>query len=96
MTLGRVVGTVVATVKSAVLEGHKLLLVQPVDPAGKRRGRCLLALDAVQAGEGDTVLVLEEGNSSRLILGDPMGAVRSMVVGIVDSVQEEGAWKTRS
>jgi ethanolamine utilization protein EutN len=45
-----------------------------------------LALDAVQAGEGDTVLVLDEGNSSRLILGDSRAPVRTMIVGIVDAV----------
>jgi len=86
MTLGRVVGNVVATVKHPVLEGHKLLLVQPVDGRGKPRGKSTLALDVVQAGPGDTVLLLEEGNSSRMILGDSMAPVRSTIVGIVDSV----------
>jgi ethanolamine utilization protein EutN len=86
MTLGRVVGSVVATVKHRVLEGHKLLLVQPVDGRGKPRGRSTLAVDVVQAGPGDTVLLLEEGNSSRMILGDSMAPVRATIVGIVDSV----------
>lgn len=90
MILGRVVGTVVATVKHPVLVGQKLLLVQPVDGAGKARGKTTLALDAVQAGPGDTVLLLEEGNSSRMILGDAMAPVRSMVVGIVDAVVAGG------
>jgi len=84
--LARVVGTVVCTVKLPALRGHTLLLVAPVGPDGKRRGRSLLALDAAQAGVGDTVLVLEEGNSSRMILGDATAPVRSMVVGIVDRV----------
>jgi ethanolamine utilization protein EutN len=89
VTLGRVVGTVVATVKHPVLVGHKLLLVQPVDRRGQPRGTTTVALDVVQAGPGDTVLLLEEGNSSRLILGDSMAAVRSMVVGVVDAVTGE-------
>ena len=89
MTLGRVVGTVVATVKHPVLEGHKLLLVQPVDAQGNPRGRSTLALDVVQAGPGDMVLLLEEGNSSRMILGDSMAPVRSTIVGIVDAVTTE-------
>ena len=89
MTLGKVIGTVVATAKASVLEGRKLLLVQPLDPGGAKAGRAILALDSVQAGVGDTVLVLEEGNSSRLILGDPMAPVRSMIVGIVDAVEME-------
>jgi len=45
-----------------------------------------MALDSVQAGVGDTVLIIDEGNSSRMIMGDPMAAVRTMVVGIVDAV----------
>jgi ethanolamine utilization protein EutN len=90
MTLGRVVGSVVATVKHPVLRGHKLLLVQPVDSSGKARGKTTLAIDVVQAGPGDTVLLLEEGNSSRLILGDSMAPVRSTIVGIVDSVTGGG------
>jgi ethanolamine utilization protein EutN len=89
VTLGRVVGSVVATVKHPVLVGHKLLLVQPVDRRGQPRGTTSVALDVVQAGPGDTVLLLEEGNSSRLILGDSMAAVRSMVVGVVDAVTGE-------
>jgi ethanolamine utilization protein EutN len=90
MTLGRVVGSVVATIKHPVLEGHKLLLVQPVDSLGKPRGKTTLALDVVQAGTGDTVLLLEEGNSSRMILGDSMAPVRSTIVGIVDAVSGGG------
>jgi len=90
MTLGRVVGTVVATVKHPVLQGYKLLLVQPVDGKGVPRGQSTLALDVVQAGPGDTVLLLEEGNSSRMIIGDSMAPVRSTVVGIVDAVSGGG------
>jgi microcompartment protein CcmK/EutM len=86
MILARVVGNVVCTVKAEALAGQKILIVQPLSAAGEPRGRTLLALDAVQAGEGDTVLVLDEGNSSRLILGDPGAPVRTMIVGIVDAV----------
>jgi microcompartment protein CcmK/EutM len=88
MTLGRVIGNVVSTVKHRVLEGHKILMVQPIDAEGRDHGKVMLALDAVQAGAGDRVLVLDEGNSSRLILGDSMAPVRTMVVGIVDDVQK--------
>ena len=87
MILGRVTGNVVTTVKHPVLKGHKLMVVQPVKPDGEPNGRTLVALDVVQAGIGDTVLVIEEGNSGRMILGDPMAAVRSVIAGIVDSVE---------
>jgi microcompartment protein CcmK/EutM len=90
MTLARVAGTVVSTVKLKVLEGFKILLVQPVDPEGNEKSGTLLALDSVQAGLGDTVLVLDEGNSSRLIVGDSMAPIRTMIVGIVDEVHVGG------
>ncbi|MEA1940071.1 MAG: EutN/CcmL family microcompartment protein [Candidatus Caldatribacteriota bacterium] len=48
----------------------------------------MLALDTVQAGVGDNVLVIDEGNSSRLIINNPTAPVRTMIVGIVDSVKE--------
>jgi len=86
MTLGKVVGTVVATMKIPVLQYHKILIVQPIDPEGGSKGKTMFALDTVQAGVGDTVLVIDEGNSSRLILGDPMAAVRTTIVGIVDEI----------
>ena len=90
MTLGRVTGTVISTVKLEVLSGYKILMVQPVDPQGKDTGAVTLALDSVQAGVGDTVLVIDEGNSSRMIVGDSMAPIRTMVVGIVDQVQLGG------
>ena len=89
MILGRVIGNVVSTVKLKVLEGHKILIIQPLDAEGQAKGKIMLALDTVQAGDGDTVLVLDEGNSSRLILGDTMAPVRTLVVGIVDSINRE-------
>ncbi len=90
MILGKVVGTITATRKSAALEGRKILVVQPVDPAGKKAGKTVCAVDFAQAGTGDTVLVMDEGNSARTIIGDTMAPVRTVVVGIVDSVDSEG------
>ncbi|UCF99909.1 MAG: EutN/CcmL family microcompartment protein [Spirochaetaceae bacterium] len=90
MILGRVIGSVVSTVKLDVLVGYKLLMVQPVDPQGKDAGSLTLALDVVQAGIGDTVLVLEEGNSGRMIVGNPMAPIRTIIVGIVDEVNIGG------
>jgi microcompartment protein CcmK/EutM len=90
MTLGRVIGTVVSTVKLEVLSGYKILMVRPVDPRGADAGAVTLALDSVQAGVGDTVLIIDEGNSSRMIIGDSMAPVRTMIVGIVDRVDVGG------
>ena len=89
MILGRVIGNVVSTVKLAVYVGFKILIIQPVEPDGKPMGKTFLSLDTVQAGNGDTVLVLEEGNSARMIIGDNMAPIRTVIVGIVDEVQKE-------
>lgn len=86
MFLGRVVGDVVATIKHDELRNRKLLLVQPLNPDGSPRGAQVIAVDAVQAGPGDHVLVVDEGNSAAQVLERPRGPVRTVVVGIVDEV----------
>ena len=86
MYLGRVIGSVVATVKIGHLEGRRLLMVDRVDPNGAVTGAYDIAVDVVQARPGDTVLVLDEGNGARQILGLDPGAVRTVIVGIVDEV----------
>jgi ethanolamine utilization protein EutN len=87
MRLCRVIGNVVATVKHPAYSGHKLLIVQPVEPDGRDIGKSFLAVDTVQAGPGDRVLVMSEGGGVRQILqqGDRV-PIRSLVVGIVDEV----------
>lgn len=87
MMLGKVIGNVVATAKLPILQGLKIMVVQPVDAAGNPKGQTLLAFDMVQAGIGDTVLVIDEGNSCRTILGDPQAPIRMLIVGIVDAVE---------
>jgi ethanolamine utilization protein EutN len=89
MFLAEVLGTVVAPVQIAVLDGEKLLLVRPVTPEGKRSGKTRIALDRAQAGVGDRVLVIDEGNSARGILGDPKAAVKTVIVGVVDYVHTD-------
>lgn len=91
MTVARVVGEVVATVKHADLTGRKLLLVQPVTPSGEPIGKVVIAVDAVQAGLGDLVLVGDEGNGAAQVLQRPRGVVRTVIVGIVDHVVDGSA-----
>ena len=88
MRLCRVIGNVVATVKHPVYHGQRLLIVQPIDEAGADMGTSFLAVDRVQAGPGDTVVVLTEGNGVRQILqmGDAV-PIRSLIVGIVDRIE---------
>lgn len=91
MKLGRVIGRVWATAKDATLEGKKILLVQPTDPDGHDAGEAILALDAVDAGAGERVLILDEGGSAGIVfaLDDP--PIRTVVVGVVDEVRREVA-----
>jgi ethanolamine utilization protein EutN len=91
MILGRVIGNVVSTVKLDIFQGYKILVVQPVQPDGKPKGKVMLALDTVQAGEGDTVLIIDEGNSARQIIDDSMAPVRCVIAGIVDQVDTGGS-----
>lgn len=87
MILGKVVGNVVSTIKLPVYQGYKILVVQPMNDKEEPQGESVLALDTVQAGVGDTVLVIDEGNSSRLIMNNSTAPVRTMIVGIVDTVK---------
>ena len=88
MIVARVVGNIWATRKHRKLENSKLLLVQSMDSTtGDLFGEPSLALDrSFGAGPGDTVLLMDEGNSARQILKDPQAPVRLIVCGIVDSV----------
>ena len=86
MILGKVIGNVVSTIKLPIYQGYKILIVQPVNDKEEPQGESVLALDTVQAGVGDTVLVIDEGNSSRLIMNNPTAPVRTMIVGIVDAI----------
>lgn len=96
MFLAHVLGTVVSPVQIPILEGEKLLLVRPVTPDGRRTAKTRVAIDRSQAGVGDRVLVVDEGNAGRQIFGDPEGAVKTIVVGVVDYVELEGAWAYHS
>lgn len=89
MKLAIVRGTIVATVKHPTYNGHKVLLCQPIGWAGKPDGAQVVAVDTVQAGVGDRVLILTEGNGVRQILGADAGPIRSLIVGIVDHVEVE-------
>jgi ethanolamine utilization protein EutN len=86
VTLGRVVGNVVSTQKNEKLEGTKLLLVQPLDLESRPRGAPVLAIDGVDAGVGDLILLIQEGRSAQLVLGKGTAAVDAAVIGVVDAV----------
>ncbi|MHA2203139.1 MAG: EutN/CcmL family microcompartment protein [Candidatus Hodarchaeales archaeon] len=90
MILARVIGTVVATIKTESHENYKILVVRPVALDGKFIGDSFIALDSAQAGVGDCVLIIQEGNSIRSIMNDEKGAVDALIVGIVDFIKTKG------
>jgi microcompartment protein CcmK/EutM len=87
MLIARVVGDIVATQKAPSHEGRKLLLVQPLNLDGSERGEPVIALDAVDAGEGDRVLLATEGYSAMTSVGRPNSPIDSAVIGVIDSVE---------
>ncbi len=89
MILGRIVGSVVSTIHHPIVGGRKLLIVERLDAEGRAAGGYVIAFDAIGAGAGETVLVLDEGNGARQVLDDAAAPVRSVVVGIVDDVSAE-------
>ena len=86
MYIGRVSGTVVATVKHVGFNGRKLLIVDRLDLDGSPTGNYDICVDSVQAGVGDRVLVLDEGNGARQVLRVKNAPIRAVIVGIVDAV----------
>lgn len=87
MFLAKIIGTIVSTQKNEHLREHKILIAQPIDLSGKFIGRDVLVVDTVDAGVGDTVLVMAEGNSARQILKDEKIPVHSVVVAVVDGLE---------
>jgi len=89
MRLGKIIGTVVSDTKAKGYESRKILVVQPVDASEKAIGTSFLAIDAVQAGIGDLVLTIEEGNSARQVIEDKEAfTVKTVVAAIVDAISK--------
>jgi ethanolamine utilization protein EutN len=89
--IARVVGDVVSSHRHENLGGHKLLLVRRLDLDGNEEGAEVIALDVIGVGDGERVLVVQEGNSARTVFRDPKIPVQAVVVGVIDELQLE--WK---
>jgi microcompartment protein CcmK/EutM len=87
MYIGRVTGTVIATIKHEAFHDRKLLLVDRLNLKGEPTGQYDICVDVVQAGLGDRVMVIDEGNGARQILNREVAPVRAVIVGIVDDVE---------
>jgi len=88
--LGLVVGTVVTPVQHPAYDGQRLLAVRPLDPDGTpAQDRMFVAVDRVDAGIGDRVLLMAEGSSVRALVGES-APIRCAVVGVIDEIAVEG------
>ena len=87
MQVAQVVGNVVATQKNEKLQGSKLMLVQPLTLDGKPKGPVVLAIDGVDAGIGDRVLLVQDGKAAMQVLGRGLAGVDAAIVGFVDAVE---------
>lgn len=87
MLIARVLGNVVSTQKNRKLEGSKLLLVQPLDLDGAPRGATVIAIDSVDAGVGDRVLLVLDGKAAMAALDRGLAAVDAAVIGVIDDVE---------
>ena len=89
MILARIIEPVWATIADPELSGARLLLAMPVTPDGTPVGKPLVAVDRVDAGPGDLVVILREGGSARMMLGQGSTPVQAVVVAVVDGIESE-------
>ncbi|MDI6809483.1 MAG: EutN/CcmL family microcompartment protein [Candidatus Eisenbacteria bacterium] len=89
MRIGKVVGDVVSTIKHKHLVNRKIQIVELLSMSKAPTGKTILALDTVDAGAGDVVLLVDEGTSAAQILSTERGPVRTLIVGVIDSVNIE-------
>lgn len=90
MKVAKVSGTVVSTIAAPVFASRQLLFCDYINPDGSPTGDYVIAVDTVGAGEGEIVLILDEGTGARQILGETVAPVRALVVGIVDEIDVGG------
>jgi len=89
MILGKVSGSIHSTINHDFYTSRKLLLITKLDIRNNPTGEYLIAVDSVGAGPGEIVLVIDEGNSARQVVGDKSAPLRSIVIGIVDQITIE-------
>jgi ethanolamine utilization protein EutN len=87
VNLARVIGRVWATSKDSTLEGRRILLLRPLGMDARPAGEAYLAIDSVDAGAGENVLVVDEGNSAGQVLALDQPPIRSVIVGVVDEIR---------
>lgn len=86
MIIGKVSGAMHSTINHTFYDERKTLVVDKLNPDGSLTGDYLIAIDTVDAGAGETVLVIDEGNSARQIVKEDNAPIRSIIIGIIDEV----------
>ena len=86
MRIGVVAGNVVSTINFPFFDSKKLMICDYVNSDGTTSGYTI-AVDRVGAGVGETVLIMDEGNSARQMFGLDTGPIRAVIVGIVDHAE---------
>lgn len=86
MILGKVMGDIYSTINHPFYDEKKLLVINKIDLTGKTISDYLIAVDSVGAGVGETVLVIDEGNSARQVVKNASAPIRSIIIGIVDEI----------
>jgi ethanolamine utilization protein EutN len=86
MILARVCGAIYSTINHPFYDNKRLLLVDHLAVDGNPTGNYLIAVDTVDAGAGEIVLIIDEGNSARQIINDAAAPIRSIIIGIVDQI----------
>ena len=89
MKIAVVSGNVVSTINHPFFDSQRLMICDLIDPQGEPLGDYTIAVDTVDAGVGDTVLIIDEGTSARQMFGLTTGPIRAVIAGIVDSIDME-------
>jgi len=84
--IGKVSGEIYSTINHKFYDGKKLLIIDKITPTGSVTSGYLIAVDSVGAGVGETVLVIDEGNSARQVVDDSSAPIRSIIIGIIDDI----------
>ena len=86
MIIGKVAGEIYSTINHNFYNQKKLLVVDKLTLTGKPSGDYVIAVDSVDAGVGETVLIVDEGNSARQVVDDSSAPIRSIIIGIIDEI----------
>jgi len=86
MIIGKVIGEIYSTINHDFYNGKKLLMVDKLTPSGEPIGDYLIAVDSVDSGVGEIVLIVDEGNSARQVVKNKSAPIRSIIIGIIDEI----------